>query len=616
MTPPPDATRGRLLLATSGLTKHFAVRGGFFSREKARVRAVDGVSLRIREGETLALVGESGCGKTTFGETLIRLTEPTAGEVFYDVPEEELTRYEAGRGESEDPAAAQRNAAFRQQYAIAAARSSGASMEATWDWVATLGPAALGAVLLPSLLLAWLSSSLTNPWAVVGLGISVGLLAGTLGSLAPQRPSRVEQWLGMLSLVVLNLDAPLALGFAVLLLHSPGPFEFGAAYGAAWNNGSFALILDLVLAPGLAVSASRTLGRFRAGRAASSGRRQRELRRSMQPVFQDPFTSLDPRMLVKDIVAEPILLNRLMPRAEAEGRVAELLREVGLRPEHLYRLPHEFSGGQRQRIAVARALAPMPRFLLLDEPTSALDVSVQAQILNLLKEIQAKNGLTYLLITHNLSVVKQMADRIAVMYLGQIVEEAPTAELFANPLHPYTKALLSAVPVPDPKRKRSRILVAGDVPSPIDPPAGCRFHTRCNRVLASCGWSPKDLSRIAAFLFDASRNPDARGLPPLEGIVSEEHALLVRFATEGVTEGHRAQVEGLLGAAAAGPKGIMFQAVHKVRLAECGVRVDLLPPRPPAFVEPSSGHRVACFLYSESEVPSGRGTGGPEGAPT
>ena len=410
----------------------------------------------------------------------------------------------------------------------------------------------------------------------------------------------MEGGLARAACLVANLGAPLALGFGVLLFHAPGTFDFAAGYLNAWTNGSFAFLLGLVAAPVVAMAVSRALVRFREGRRASSGRRLREIRRSMQPVFQDPFTSLDPRMLVKDIVGEPILLNKLTSRAESEERVAELLQEVGLRPEHLYRFPHEFSGGQRQRIAVARALAPMPRFLLLDEPTSALDVSVQAQILNLLKEVQARNGLTYLLITHNLSVVKQMADRVAVMYLGQIVEEAPTAELFANPLHPYTKALLSAVSVPDPKRKRDRILLAGDVPSPIDPPSGCRFHTRCNRVMPTCGWSAKDMARLAGFLFDGSRNPEAKGLPPLDRVVKEDRGLRILFVSQVPTEAHRGQVERLLRAAAAGPQGIMFQAVQSVRLREGGIDVELLPPREPVAVERPGGHRVACFLYSDA----------------
>jgi oligopeptide/dipeptide ABC transporter ATP-binding protein len=320
----------------------------------------------------------------------------------------------------------------------------------------------------------------------------------------------------------------------------------------------------------------------------------------MQPVFQDPFTSLDPRMLVKDIVAEPILINKQMTRPEAMERVSQLLQEVGLRPDHLYRFPHEFSGGQRQRIAIARALAPEPEFLLLDEPTSALDVSVQAQILNLLKDIQRRQGLTYLLITHNLSVVRHMADRVAVMYLGQIVEEAPTQELFEGPLHPYTKALLSAVPVPDPRRRREKILLPGDVPSPVNPPTGCRFHTRCNAVMPHCGWSARDAASTAAYLFDSSRNPKAAGLPLLSEIAIGGDRLRLLFGVSRPTEEHRTIVASLVQARAVEPGGMAFQAVRAVLSEEGSIVLAFQPPREPAYAEVSAGHWVACYLYPQS----------------
>ncbi len=439
-----------VVVATLGLRKYFPVKGGLFRRTLATVHAVDRVGIHIRRGETLALVGESGCGKTTLGRLLLRLLEPTAGEVLFNVPGETYAR----------------------------ARE-------LWDEGA-------------------------------GDGRRGGELDAILGkhSITRGRPGRVKP-----------------------------------------------------------------------------------LRRFMQPVFQDPFTSLDPRMLVKDIVAEPILINGLATRAEALERVTALLERVGLKSEHLYRFPHEFSGGQRQRIAVARALAPGPQFLVLDEPTSALDVSVQAQILNLLKDLQRREGLTYLLITHNLSVVKQMADRVAVMYLGQIVEEAPTAEIFAAPLHPYTKALLSAVPVPDPKRRRDRIILAGDLPSPIDPPMGCRFHTRCNVVMPHCGWSPRDLAPPAAYLFDASRNPEAQGLPPLREVAIGGNTLRLLFSGAGPTEAHRSQVSGLVQVRARGPGGTAFQAIQGVALRKDSIDLELLPPREPALLEVSPGHQVACYLY-------------------
>jgi oligopeptide/dipeptide ABC transporter ATP-binding protein len=298
----------RPLLSVRGLTKHFPITRGLLRRQVGTVKAVDGISFDVAPGETLGLVGESGCGKTTAGRSILRLIEPTAGEITFD-------------------------------------------------------------------------------------GVDVRAL---------------------------------------------------------------------------------------------SGEALRRLRRQMQIVFQDPFSSLNPRMSVGAIVREGLTIHKLAEGAAADRRVRELLEEVGLRGEYASRYPHEFSGGQRQRIGIARALAVEPKFIVCDEPVSALDVSVQAQVINLLMDLQREFGLSYLFIAHDIAVVEHICHRIAVMYLGKIVELTDRRSLFAMPQHPYTEALLSAVPVPNPKAKKKRIILSGDVPSPINPPSGCRFHTRCPYAFDRC----------------------------------------------------------------------------------------------------------------------------------
>ena len=309
---------GKPLLEVNHLKKYFPVRSGLFSKISAWVKAVDDVSFDIKPGETFGLVGESGCGKTTVGRTILRLMEPSGGEAIFE-------------GEN-----------------------------------------------------------------------------------------------------IFDMD-------------------------------------------------SNTL---------------RATRRRMQIVFQDPYSSLNPRMTVGSIVGEPLYVHKLAKGQALTERVYQLLDRVGLRPDHYARYPHEFSGGQRQRIGIARALALNPKFIVCDEAVSALDVSIQAQIINLLKDLQDEYHLSYLFITHDLNVVQYIASRIAVMYLGKLAEVAPSETLFSNAKHPYTRALLSANPLPDPTVKHERILLPGDVPTPLNPPSGCRFHTRCPQVMDHCKTAEPPLIQI------------------------------------------------------------------------------------------------------------------------
>ncbi len=307
-----------VLLSVRNLKKHFPIRGGLFSRPIGAVRAVDGVSFDIKKGETLGLVGESGCGKSTTGMLVLRLLEMTGGEVMF---------------EGQD--------------------------------VAKMGKGEL-----------------------------------------------------------------------------------------------------------------------------------RRFRRHAQIIFQDPYASLNPRMSVGEIIGEPLMLHGMASGVDRTKRVEELLKVVGLGPHHAIRYPHEFSGGQRQRIGIARALAVNPKLVVCDEPVSALDVSIQSQILNLLVELQQEMGLTYLFIAHGLNVVKHISDRIGVMYLGKMVELAEGDELITNPLHPYTKTLISAIPQPNPGAQRNRIILQGDVPSPANPPSGCRFHTRCPECQPICSQQEPEFRQI------------------------------------------------------------------------------------------------------------------------
>jgi oligopeptide/dipeptide ABC transporter ATP-binding protein len=323
-------------------------------------------------------------------------------------------------------------------------------------------------------------------------------------------------------------------------------------------------------------------------------RRMQRLRRQMQIIFQDPVSSLNPRFLVKDIVAEPHVIHRLTRGPETLDRVTALLEKVGLNPEHLFRYPHEFSGGQRQRIAIARALALNPQFLVLDEPTSALDVSVQAQILNLLKELQRELGLTYLFISHHLSVVRHMADRIGVMYVGKLVEVASRKEIFENPLHPYTQSLLEVIPVPDPEARKELVEVKGEVPSPADPPLGCRFHPRCPKAFEACGWEARDLRRYVETVVRV-QDPESSLIEAFREMERDGFHARLEVEDRGEGEEMKRQLDDLIRREK--EKNPLFKAIRATRIEDHALVVEFEEVGEPELKEVGEDHTVACHLY-------------------
>ena len=330
----------------------------------------------------------------------------------------------------------------------------------------------------------------------------------------------------------------------------------------------------------------------------------RKYRRNTHIVFQDPNSSLDPRMLIKDIVAEPLKAHHYGSKTEIYERAAALLAACGLEAQYINRFPHELSGGQRQRVAVARALAMSPKLVILDEPTSALDVSVQAQVLNLLKKLKKEFNLSFLFISHHLIVVRYMSDRIMVMYAGQVVEDGETEEVFTNPLHPYTKALLSAVPIPDAKTKRERIILEGEVPNLIEPPRGCRFHPRCPAAFETCGWSTREVKDSFTSTLLSGRYPTLSKLPAIENEVETSDLTFQVKMSGNLPPNELAEIEKAIETEVARGNRAL-KAIKEIKVdgsqVSSTLTVTLHAFKTPTLTLVKDDHSVACHLYAQQE---------------
>ena len=565
----------------------FEKRRGFFEAlrktEPQYIRAVDGIDLDVGRGEMFCLVGESGCGKTTTGKGILRLVEPSGGDVFVGVPPEVLAKYESARGRGDETAVE----TIRRKHSL----SWKERRPWTWLHLVTLAVTVLIAGLIATALPAFLAASFfrlpfTSGWSLVGQGIATGLILAFFGTLPPTRPVlRTAAVLGLLSLVLFNVGAFVSLVFEGYT--DPGPI-YGSAY---WGEGATSMLGGSLFAFVATTIGARILLSLRLRAEGLEGVKIRSLRRKLQIIFQDPYESLNPKHSVYEIVAEPLIVNRLSRnRAETEARVEQALQDAGLRPprDFLFRFPHELSGGQRQRVSIAGALVLDPEFLVADEPVSMLDVSIRTEILELLLELREKRGLTYLFITHDLSLAWVLADRIGVMYLGKIVEEGPTRELIKNPRHPYTKALVSVVPVPDPDRRRDRIILKGERPDPSNIPMGCRFHPRCPVAFERCGWTSNEVIDELRTLAAGQPTEALFAAPKIDGPLA--------FTLSGASADAESAIRGLIETRAESSRAL--KGIRTIETMDGRVRVSLHDFAEPNLKSVATDVKVSCHLFA------------------
>jgi len=565
----------------------FEKRRGFIEAlrktEPEYVRAVDGVDMDVGRGEIFCLVGESGCGKTTTGKGILRLVEPTGGDVFVGAPPSVLARFEASHAAGDERALEE----IRQRHSLSWKERRPWSLKDLGLLASVVAGAAVLSTLVPTIVTSgFFHLPFTDGWSLFALAIVTGLLLAFFGSLPPTRANpRTASILGLLSLIAFNLGAYLGVVLS-------GYLDPGAVYaGAYWGGEATAMLGGSLFGFIAATAVARAFLWTRLREEGLEGVKIRGLRRKLQIIFQDPYESLNPKHSVYDIVSEPLLVNRISRnRAETEARVEQALHDAGLRPprDFLFRFPHELSGGQRQRVSIAGALVLDPEFLVADEPVSMLDVSIRTEILELLLELREKKGLTYLFITHDLSLAWVLADRIGVMYLGKIVEQGPTRELIKNPRHPYTKALVSVVPVPDPDRRRERIILKGERPDPSAIPPGCRFHPRCPVAFERCGWTSDevlaDLKGLVA------------GLPTGSLFATATSDGVLAFTMPGAPPGAESTLRDLVTHRSDDVRAL--KAIRSIERHGDAVRVSLHDFTEPTLKDVTADTKVSCHLFA------------------